>query len=164
MACENVARADFAGFVVGGDMDDRDALGSFPQALALIQRVMLRFGEHAQAGHQALPMGCEGLEEERFDAGQWLDSSGGFVLVTFSFSRTQDMSSAKPLQAAAPNPLDFQIDAVLADFKGDTRATIGALLLNQDHILRDANTAASVGYLRRRFSRGARAPMRDDGA
>lgn len=74
------------------------------------------------------------------------------------------MSPAQPVQAAAPNPLDSRIDQVLADFKGDARATIGALLLNRDEILRDADKAASVGYLRGRFSAGARAPIHDDGA
>lgn len=74
------------------------------------------------------------------------------------------MSSAQPAQAAAPNPLESRIDAALADFQGDPRATIGALLLNRDEILRDADKAAAVGYLRGRFSMGARAPIPDDGA
>lgn len=71
------------------------------------------------------------------------------------------MSSAQPAQVTAPNPLDSRIDAMLANFQGDARATIGALLLNRDEILRDADKAASVGYLRGRFSQGARAPVHE---
>ena len=74
------------------------------------------------------------------------------------------MSSAKRVQAAAPKPLDSRIDGALADFAGDARAKIGALLLNRDEILRDADKAASVGNLRGRVSQGARAPIHDDGA
>lgn len=68
------------------------------------------------------------------------------------------MPSAEPAQAAEPIPVDVRIDATLADFGGDARAAIGALLLNRDEILRDADRAISVGYLRGRFSEGAR-PM-----
>lgn len=71
------------------------------------------------------------------------------------------MSSAQPAQVTAPNPPDSRIDAMLANFRGDARATIGALLLNRDKILRDADKAASVGYLRGRFSQRARAPVHE---
>lgn len=74
------------------------------------------------------------------------------------------MSPAQPVQAATQHPLESRIDEALADFAGDARATIAALLLNRDEILRDADKAASVGYLRGRFSQGARAPIHDEGA
>lgn len=63
-------------------------------------------------------------------------------------------------QAPAPKPMDQQIDTVLAEFDGDARAAIGALLHNRDELLRDADRAASLGFLRGRFSQGAR-PVRE---
>lgn len=63
-------------------------------------------------------------------------------------------------QAPAPKPMEQQIDSVLAEFDGDARAAIGALLHNLDELLRDANRAASLGSLRGRFSQGAR-PVRE---
>lgn len=67
---------------------------------------------------------------------------------------------AQPQSAPAPSPIEGKIDAVLADFGGDARAAIGALLLNRDELLRDADRAASVGFLRGKFSEGAR-PIRE---
>lgn len=66
------------------------------------------------------------------------------------------MPPAVPKQAPAPNPMELQIDTVLAEFDGDARAAIGALLHNRDELLRDADRAASLGFLRGRFSEGAR--------
>ncbi len=63
-------------------------------------------------------------------------------------------------QAPAPRPIEQQIDSVLAEFEGDARAAIGALLHNRDELLRDADRAASLGFLRGRFSEGAR-PVRE---
>lgn len=60
-------------------------------------------------------------------------------------------------QAPALKPMEHQIDTVLAEFDGDARAAIGALLHNRDELLRDADRAASLGFLRGRFSEGARA-------
>jgi hypothetical protein len=66
------------------------------------------------------------------------------------------MPPVMPKQAPAPNPMELQIDTVLAEFHGDARAAIGALLHNRDELLRDADRAASLGFLRGRFSEGAR--------
>ncbi len=63
-------------------------------------------------------------------------------------------------QAPAPKPMEQQIDSVLAQFEGDARAAIEALLHNRDELLRDADRAASLGFLRGRFSEGAR-PVRE---
>lgn len=63
-------------------------------------------------------------------------------------------------QAPALKPMEQQIDSVLAEFEGDARAAIGALLHNRDELLRDADRAASLGFLRGRFSEGAR-PARE---
>ena len=70
------------------------------------------------------------------------------------------MSSAQMKPAAAPEPVDSRVDAILADFAGDSRAVIAALLHNRDELLRDADRASSLGFLRGRFSEGAR-PVRD---
>jgi len=64
------------------------------------------------------------------------------------------------LKQAAPKPMEQQIDSVLAEFDDDARAAIGALLHNRDELLRDADRAASLGFLRGRFSEGAR-PVRE---
>ncbi len=66
------------------------------------------------------------------------------------------MPPVLPKQAPAPNPMERQIDSVLAEFDGNARAAIGALLHNRDELLRDADRAASLGFLRGRFSEGAR--------
>ncbi len=63
-------------------------------------------------------------------------------------------------QAPARKPMDQQIDTVLAEFDGDARAAIGALLYSRDELLRDADRATSLGFLRGRFSQGAR-PVRE---
>jgi hypothetical protein len=68
--------------------------------------------------------------------------------------------SAQPRAEPIPNPVEGQVDAVIAEFGGDARAAVRALLHNRDELLRDADRAASLGYLRGRFSEGAR-PARD---
>ena len=70
------------------------------------------------------------------------------------------MPSAVPKQAPEQTPADAKIDSVLAEFGGDARAAIGALLHNREELLRDADRAASLGFLRGRFSEGAR-PVRE---
>lgn len=70
------------------------------------------------------------------------------------------MPPVVPNQAPAPKPMEQQIASVLAEFEGDARAAIGALLHNRDELLRDADRAASLGFLRGRFSEGAR-PVRE---
>ncbi|MEZ2409208.1 hypothetical protein AB6806_20650 [Bosea sp. RCC_152_1] len=62
-------------------------------------------------------------------------------------------------QASVPKLMEQQIDSVLVEFEGDARAAIGALLHNREELLRDADRAASLGFLRGRFSEGAR-PVR----
>lgn len=54
------------------------------------------------------------------------------------------------------NPVEGQVDAVIAEFGGDARAAVRALLHNREELLRDADRAASLGFLRGRFSEGAR--------
>lgn len=66
------------------------------------------------------------------------------------------MPPVVPKQAPAPIPMELQIDTVLAEFHGDAPAAIGALLHNRDELLRDADRAASLGFLRGRFSEGTR--------
>lgn len=68
--------------------------------------------------------------------------------------------SALPKSDSSPSPVDGQIDAILEEFGGDFRAAIGALIINREELLRDADRSASVGFLRGRFSEGAR-PVRD---
>lgn len=70
------------------------------------------------------------------------------------------MSSAVPKTPPERTPVDRKIDSVLAEFGGDARAAIGALLHNREELLRDADRAASLGFLWGRFSEGAR-PFRD---
>ncbi len=67
---------------------------------------------------------------------------------------------AQPQSAPVPNPMEGKIDAVLAEFGGDARAAIGALLYNREELLRDADRAISLGFLRGKFSEGAR-PVRE---
>jgi hypothetical protein len=67
------------------------------------------------------------------------------------------MSSAVPKQPSAHPVVDGKIDSILAEFGGDARAAIGALLHNREELLRDADRAASLGFLRGKFSEGARA-------
>ncbi|MGF7056228.1 hypothetical protein GGC47_005444 [Bosea sp. OAE752] len=62
-------------------------------------------------------------------------------------------------QASVPKLMEQQIDSVLVEFEGDARAAIGALLHNREELLRDADRAASLGFLGGRFSEGAR-PVR----
>ena len=72
------------------------------------------------------------------------------------------MPSAEPIPVTEPVHAEARIDATLADFGGDARAAIGALLLNRDEIMRDADRVISVGFLRGRFSAGARPGPIDD--
>lgn len=56
-----------------------------------------------------------------------------------------------------PNPLvtDEDVDAVLAEFQGDSREAIRALLHDLDALARDADRLVSHGYVR------GRQPWRD---
>ncbi|WP_236846357.1 MULTISPECIES: hypothetical protein [unclassified Bosea (in: a-proteobacteria)] len=53
-------------------------------------------------------------------------------------------------------------DEVLAEFKGDARAAIAALLEDRDALLHQADSATSHGFLRGRFSEGARRPINEE--
>jgi hypothetical protein len=55
-----------------------------------------------------------------------------------------------------------EVDEVLAEFGGDARAAIGALLDDLATLVADAEEAVSRGFLRGRFSEGARRPAVDD--
>jgi len=63
MAGKDIERADLAGLIIRGDVDDCDAFRSAAQALAFIQSVMLRLRREALAGYQALAMRLERLEK-----------------------------------------------------------------------------------------------------
>jgi len=52
--------------------------------------------------------------------------------------------------------MEQQIDSVLPEFHGNARAAIGTLLHDRDELLRNADRAASLGFLRGRLSEGAR--------
>jgi len=55
-----------------------------------------------------------------------------------------------------------EVDEVLAEFDGDARAAIRALLDDQLTLVADAEEAVSRGFLRGKFSEGARRPAVDD--
>ncbi len=55
-----------------------------------------------------------------------------------------------------------EVDEVLAEFGGDARAAIRALLDDQATLVADAEEAVSRGFLRGRFSEGARRPVVED--
>lgn len=57
---------------------------------------------------------------------------------------------------------EAEIDEVLAEFDGDARAAIRALLDDQATLIDDAQQAVSRGFLRGRFSEGARRPQVED--
>lgn len=69
--------------------------------------------------------------------------------------------------AASENPPDeaareAEVDDVLAEFGGDARAAVRALLDDQATLIADAQEAVSRGFLRGKFSEGARRPPVDD--
>lgn len=44
-------------------------------------------------------------------------------------------------------PTDVDVDAIVAEFKGDARAAIKALLADLDALARDRNSSVSFGYV-----------------
>ena len=62
------------------------------------------------------------------------------------------------------NPVADRTDELLATFRGDARAAISALLDDRDALLAAADEATSRGFLRGRFSEGARRPISEEGA
>lgn len=66
------------------------------------------------------------------------------------------MPPVVPEQAPTPTLMERQIGSVLAEFDGNARTAIGASRHNRDELLKDASRAALLGFLRGRFSDGAR--------
>jgi hypothetical protein len=62
-----------------------------------------------------------------------------------------------PAHPAESSPLEAsdmpEVDAVLAEFKGDHRAAIAALLHDLEALARDAESSTSWGYVRGRVIR-----------
>ncbi len=56
-------------------------------------------------------------------------------------------------------PTDADVDAVLHEFKGDTRQAVHALLHDLWLLAADYAVAVSLGYVRRRISAGAERVM-----
>jgi hypothetical protein len=91
----------------------------------------------------------------------WLDSAGSYVLITFASPGTQSMS-LQPLEKTDPEVSEQEIDEVLAEFDGDARAALRALLHDQAELIRDAQQAVSRGFIRGVFAAGARRPDAED--
>jgi hypothetical protein len=72
------------------------------------------------------------------------------------------MKPAKAGAPAVPEVSEAEIDEVLAEFSGDPREAVRALLHDQAVLLADAQQAVSRGFLRGKFSEGARRPEIDD--
>ncbi|POR55120.1 hypothetical protein [Bosea psychrotolerans] len=64
--------------------------------------------------------------------------------------------SSRQLEKTEPEVSEQDIDDVLAEFDGDARAAIRALLHDQAALIRDAQQAVSRGFIRGVFSAGAR--------
>lgn len=72
------------------------------------------------------------------------------------------MSAAEPARAPEPDVIEAEIDEILAEFGGDPRAAIRALLLDMTELQLDANRSSSRGFLRGWFSAGARPEAQSD--
>jgi hypothetical protein len=72
------------------------------------------------------------------------------------------MSATEPAWAPEPVAIETEIDEVLAEFGGDARAAIRALLIDMTTLQLDANRSSSRGFLRGWFSDGARPEARSD--
>ncbi len=64
--------------------------------------------------------------------------------------------SPQPLEKTEPEVSEQEIDEVLAEFNGDARTAIRALLHDQAVLIRDAQQAVSRGFIRGLFTAGAR--------
>ena len=64
-------------------------------------------------------------------------------------------------EQAEPRLEDDEVDAVIREFEGDTRAAIRALLHDLDTLARGYGTGVSRGYVRREVRVG-RAPVQRD--
>jgi hypothetical protein len=72
------------------------------------------------------------------------------------------MAKLKPSPEDTDLSREAEVDEVLAEFEGDARAAIRALLDDQTTLLADADRSVSRGYLRGLFSLGARPLAVDD--
>lgn len=70
--------------------------------------------------------------------------------------------SAQAVRSPIPPVTEGEADEVLAEFGGDVREAIRALLHDQAALVADAEQAVSRGYLRGWFSQGARRQSVDD--
>jgi predicted HD phosphohydrolase len=70
--------------------------------------------------------------------------------------------SAPPPEKSDSKFAGSEVDAVLAEFGGDAHAAIAALLHDMRVLLADAEQATSRGFLRGKFSEGARRLVVDD--
>jgi hypothetical protein len=70
--------------------------------------------------------------------------------------------SAQVARIPIPPVTEDEIDEVLAEFGGDAREAIRALLHDQAALVTDAEQAVSRGFLRGWFSQGARRLAVDD--
>jgi hypothetical protein len=62
--------------------------------------------------------------------------------------------SAPPLEEPDSEIAGSEVDAILAEFGGDARAAIAALMHDTRVLLADAEQATSRGFLRGKFSEG----------
>ena len=72
------------------------------------------------------------------------------------------MSIPQPTLSDLEEVSEAEIDEVLAEFGGDQRAAIRALLQDMTTLQLDANRSASRGFLRGFFAEGARPAPPDD--
>ncbi|WP_376988015.1 hypothetical protein [Bosea sp. R86505] len=72
--------------------------------------------------------------------------------------------SAQVARSPIPPVTEEEIDEVLAEFGGDAREAIRALLHDQAALVADAEQAVSRGFLRGLFSEGARRLAAEDEA
>ena len=70
--CQHIQCADLAGLIIRSDMDDRQPLCRSSQALAVSQGMVLRLRSYPLPRNEPLPVGLEGLDEERIDGGHGL--------------------------------------------------------------------------------------------
>ena len=69
---------------------------------------------------------------------------------------------AEPLSNPVSDAVEDEAADILAEFKGDALAAIRALLHDRGVLLADAEQAVSRGFLKGKFSEGARRQVVDD--
>jgi hypothetical protein len=70
--------------------------------------------------------------------------------------------SAEPLAKPESDVVEDEAAEILAEFNGDALAAIRALLHDRDVLLADAEQAVPRGFLKGKFSEGARRQVVDD--